>query len=139
MSGLVARLSAWQPRMLAVLRIVTGLLFVEHGTVKLLDFPHGAPPGPQHPMTLFWIAGVIELVAGALVTLGLFTRLAAFVASGEMAIAYWTVHARQGLYPAANMGDAAALFCFVFLYLVFAGAGAWSVDEAMAARTAAAD
>jgi putative oxidoreductase len=128
MSDLVARLTAWQPRMLAVLRIVAGLPFLEHGTIKLLDFPHGAPPGPQHPMTLLWFAGVIELVAGALVTLGLFTRVAAFIASGEMAVAYWTVHAKQGFFPAANMGEAAVLFCFIFLYLVFAGAGDWSVD-----------
>lgn len=114
--------------MLAVLRIVTGLLFLEHGTIKLFGFPDGAPPGPQHAMTFFWFAGVLELVTGALVALGLFTRAAAFLASGEMAVGYWMVHAKQGMFPAANMGDAAVLYCFVFLYLVFAGAGDWSVD-----------
>lgn len=135
MSDLVVKLTSWQPRMLAVLRIVTGLLFLEHGTIKLLDFPH-APPGAQHPMTFFWFAGLIELVAGALVALGLFTRAAAFIASGEMAVAYWMVHAKQGPFPAANMGDAAVLYCFIFLYLVFAGAGDWSLDGAMRRRTA---
>jgi putative oxidoreductase len=135
-SDLFARLSSWQPRMLAVLRIVTGLLFLEHGTVKLLDFPHGAPPGPQHFPTLMWFAGVIELVAGALVTVGFGVRCAAFVASGEMAAAYWMAHAKQGLYPAANGGDAAILFCFVFLYLVFAGPGDWSLGAALRRRSA---
>ena len=77
-----------------------------------------------------WIAGIIELVTSVLVTVGLFTRLAAFVAAGEMAIAYWTVHAKMGPYPAVNMGEAAILFCFVFLYLAAAGPGAWSVDAA---------
>jgi putative oxidoreductase len=114
--------------MLAVLRIVTGLLFLEHGTVKLFGFPDGAQPGPQHPMSFFWIAGLIELVTGALVTVGLFTRLAAFLASGEMAVGYWQSHFPQSFYPAVNGGDAAILFCFVFLYLVFSGPGAWSVD-----------
>ena len=131
MSDLIARLSNWQPRMLAVLRIFTGLLFLEHGTVKLFGFPDGAQPGPQHPMSFFWIAGLIELVTGALVTVGLFTRLAAFLASGEMAVGYWHSHFPQSFYPTVNGGDAAILFCFVFLYLVFAGGGAWSVDGAM--------
>lgn len=136
MSDLIAKLSAWQPRMLAVLRIVTGLLFLEHGTIKLLGFPAGAPPGVQHFPTLFWFGGVIELVAGALVALGFCTRCAAFIAAGEMAVAYWTVHAKQGLYPAGNGGDAAILYCFIFLYLVFAGSGDWSLDGAMKRRTA---
>jgi putative oxidoreductase len=130
-TDLYAKLAAWSPRMLSVLRIVTGLLFMEHGTIKLFGFPPDAQPGPQHPMSFMWIAGLIELVAGALVAAGLFTRLAAFIASGEMAYAYWMVHAKGGLYPAANGGDAAILYCFIFLYLVFAGAGPWSVDAAM--------
>jgi putative oxidoreductase len=131
MSELYARLSAWSPRMLSVLRIVTGLLFMEHGTIKILGFPPDAQPGPQHPMTFMWFAGLIELVGGALVAAGLFTRCAAFIASGEMAYAYWMVHAKQGMYPATNGGDGAILYCFIFLYLVFAGAGPWSLDAAM--------
>ena len=122
--------SRWQPQVLAILRIVTGLLFLEHALIKLLGFPPGGKPGLQDVGSYLWIAGVIELVTSALVTLGLFTRLAAFIAAGEMAIAYWTVHAKMGFYPAVNMGEAAILFCFVFLYLAAAGPGAWSVDAA---------
>jgi putative oxidoreductase len=130
-SELYARLSAWSPRMLSVLRIVSGLLFMEHGTAKLLGFPADAPPGVQHFPTLLFFAGLIELVGGALITLGLFTRCAAFVASGEMAFAYWMMHAKGGFFPAANGGDGAVLYCFIFLYLVFAGPGPWSLDAAM--------
>jgi putative oxidoreductase len=121
-------LSRWQPQLLAVLRIVVGLLFLEHGLSKWFGFP---VPFPVHPLTtVFMIAGVIELVTGALITIGLFTRLAAFIASGEMAVAYWMQHFPKSPWPVANMGEAAILFCFVFLYLAAAGAGAWSVDEA---------
>jgi len=123
-------LSRWQAEMRAILRIVVGLLFLEHALIKLLGFPPGGKPGLQDVGSYLWIAGVIELVTSALVTLGLFTRLAAFIAAGEMAIAYWTVHAKMGFYPAVNMGEAAILFCFVFLYLAAAGPGAWSVDAA---------
>jgi putative oxidoreductase len=119
-----------QPQILALLRIVTGLLFLEHALIKLAGFPPGGKPGLQDVGSYLWIAGIIELVTSVLVTVGLFTRLAAFVAAGEMAIAYWTVHAKMGLYPAVNMGEAAILFCFVFLYLAAAGPGAWSVDGA---------
>ena len=123
-------LSRWQPQLLAVLRIVTGLLFLEHGTAKLFGFPV-AVEGIPHPLpTLLLAAAIIEVVAGALVTIGLFTRLAAFIAAGEMAVAYWMGHFPRGPWPVANMGDAAILFCFVFLYLAAAGAGAWSVDSA---------
>jgi putative oxidoreductase len=121
-------LSRWQPQLLAVLRIVVGLLFLEHGLSKWFGFP---VPFPVHPLTtVFMIAGVIELVTGALITIGLLTRLAAFIASGEMAVAYWMQHFPKSPWPVANMGEAAILFCFVFLYLAAAGAGAWSVDEA---------
>ena len=123
-------LSRWQPQMLAILRIVTGLLFLEHGLIKLAGFPPGGKPGLQEVGSFLWIAGVIELVTSVLVTLGLFTRIAAFVAAGEMAIAYWMVHAKMGFYPAVNMGEGAILFCFVFLYLAAAGPGAWSIDAA---------
>ena len=123
-------LSRWQPQMLALLRIVTGLLFLEHALIKLVGFPPGGKPGLQDVGSYLWVAGLIELVTGLLVTAGLFTRLAAFVAAGEMAIAYWTVHAKMGFYPAVNMGEAAILFCFVFLYLAAAGSGPWSIDSA---------
>jgi putative oxidoreductase len=127
-------LSRWQPQTLALLRIVTGLLFLEHGTQKFFAFPAPFPmPGPLPPMLL--AAGVIELVAGVLITIGLFTRLAAFIASGEMAIGYFMMHAPQGFWPAVNKGEAAILFCFIFLYLAAAGAGAWSVDSARTRNT----
>ena len=119
-------LSRWQPQLLALLRIVTGLLFLEHGLSKFFGFP---VPFPVHPLPpLLMAAGAIEVIAGLLVTVGLFTRLAAFVASGEMAVAYWMQHFPKSPWPAANMGEGAILFCFVFLYLAAAGAGAWSID-----------
>ncbi len=113
---------------LALLRIVSGVLFLEHAMVKLFGFPPGAAPGVQALFSLFGVAGVLELVTGVLIVLGLFTRQAAFLASGEMAVGYWLVHAPQSVYPALNGGDAAILFCFIFLYLAAAGAGAFSVD-----------
>src|SRR5215217_2301351 len=123
------RLSAYAPQALAVLRIVTALLFILHGTQKVLGFPAmegGTPP----LMSLFGIAGLIEIVTGILVLVGFFTRPAAFVASGTMAVAYWMVHVSMGgMIPTNNGGDAAILFCFVFLYLVFSGPGAWSVNK----------
>ena len=121
-------LSRWQPQLLALLRIVTGLLFLEHGLSKFFGFPVPFPVQPLPPMLM--AAGVIELVAGVLVTIGLFTRLAAFIASGEMAVGYFIMHFPQGFWPLANKGESAILFCFVFLYLAAAGAGAWSIDEA---------
>jgi putative oxidoreductase len=123
-------LGRWQPQLLAILRIVVGLLFFEHALIKLLGFPPGGKPGLQEVGSFLWIAGVIELVTSVLVLLGLFTRPAAFVAAGEMAVAYWMVHAKMGFYPAVNMGEGAILFCFVFLYIAAAGPGAWSVDGA---------
>lgn len=119
-------LSRWQPQLLAILRIVTGLLFLEHGLSKFFGFP---VPFAMHPLPpLYFAAGVIECGAGVLVTVGLLTRIAAFIASGEMAVAYWTMHFPQGFWPLANKGEAAILFCFVFVYLAAAGAGAWNVD-----------
>ena len=122
-------LSRYRPYLLAALRIVAGTLFLSHGLAKLVGFP-AAPPGIQPLMSVFGIGAVIETVTGALIILGLFTRAAAFVAAGEMAFAYWMFHAPHGLYPAANGGDAAILFCFVFLYLVVAGPGAFSLERA---------
>jgi putative oxidoreductase len=123
-------LSRFQPQLLAVLRMVVALLFLQHAFVKLLGFPPGAQPGQQPIGSLLGIGGLIELVTGVLVLLGLFTRPAAFIAAGEMAVAYWMIHAPRGFYPVVNMGEAAVLFCFAFLYLAAAGPGAWSFDAA---------
>ena len=119
--------TVWAPRVLSILRIVAALLFFEHGTSKLLGFPPSEHSGPEF-LSLSWISGVLELVGGALLIVGLFTRLVAFILSGEMAFAYWMAHAPQGPFPLANGGDAAILYCFVFLYLAFAGGGPWSLD-----------
>jgi putative oxidoreductase len=118
----------WAPRMLAVLRIVVALLFIEHGTQKLVGFP--MPPGGQGPalVSLLGLAGVIELFGGLSILVGLFTRPVAFVLAGEMAVAYFIGHAPKSFFPALNGGDAAILFCFLYLYLCVAGPGAWSVD-----------
>jgi putative oxidoreductase len=114
---------------LAGLRIVAGLLFLEHGLQKLAGFPPVADPGHVVPLnSMAGYAGFFELGCGLLVAIGLFTRPAAFLASGVMAVAYWTVHARMNFFPVNNMGDAAILYCFVFLYLAAAGAGPWSLD-----------
>lgn len=118
--------TTWAPRMLSVLRIMAALLFVAHGSQKLLGFP--ASNGTPDAFTMGWIAGVLELFGGTLLVLGLFTRPVAFVLSGMMAVAYFIAHAPRSFFPALNGGDAAILFCFVFLYLVFAGPGPWSVD-----------
>jgi putative oxidoreductase len=118
--------TVWAPRVLSILRIVAGLLFFEHGTSKLLGFP----PSEHSPefLSLSWIAGALVLVGGALLIVGLFTRPVAFIVSGEMAFAYWMAHAPQSPFPLLNRGDAAILYCFVFLYLAFAGGGPWSLD-----------
>lgn len=125
----VSTTSIWAPRVLSIVRIVTGLIFLEHGTQKLLGFPAGEHAGVGS-LTLPWFAGVIELITGTLITLGLFTRPAPFLASGTMAAAYWIAHAPQGPFPVNNGGDAAILYCFVFLYLAFRGGGPWSLDAA---------
>jgi len=117
----------WAPQALAALRIMAGLLFMTHGTAKLFGFP--ALPMPMPPVgSLLWIGGVLEALGGLLLVLGLFSRPVAFVLAGEMAVAYFMFHAPQGFYPAANGGDAAILFCFVFLLIAAAGPGAWSLD-----------
>ena len=122
-------LSRWQPQLLATLRIVTALLFLQHGLSKFFGFPVPFPmPGPLPPLLM--AAGVIELVAGVLITIGLLTRFAAFIASGEMAVAYWMQHFPQSFWPLANKGESAILFCFIFLYIAAAGPGAWSLDAA---------
>jgi putative oxidoreductase len=126
-------LERYTPYALSVLRIVTALILMEHGTQKLFGFPP-MPQGMELPpaFSLFWIGGVLELVGGFLFLIGLFTRPVAFVLAGEMAVAYWMFHAPQGFYPAVNMGDAAILYCFIFLLFVFSGPGAWSLDRILA-------
>lgn len=122
-------LSRYAPIALALLRIVAALLFIEHGTQKFFDFPASGRPASGGMPPLFICAGVIEIVGGILVLLGFFTRYAAFIMSGEMAVAFWMAHvARGGIFPIVNQGEAAVLFCFVFLYIFFAGPGAWSID-----------
>lgn len=123
------------PYALSILRIMTALLFLEHGMSKLFGFP---PVGhPSAMFTMHWFAGTIECVGGALVLLGLFTRASAFILSGEMAFAYFISHAPNSFFPILNRGDAAILFCFIFLYLAFAGAGVWSLDAWWHARRGA--
>ena len=121
--------TAWAPRALAALRIVAGVLFLAHGVVKLFGFPEGAQPGQVELMSQLGIGAVIELVTGTLIVLGVFVRPAAFLASGTMAVAYWMFHAPSSPYPAVNGGDAAILFCFIFLYLAAAGGGAWQLKK----------
>lgn len=122
-------LAKWQPQLLSVLRIVAGLLYLEHGTAKILHFPHVAMFDAAKIVSMTGFTGTLELIGGALVTIGLFTRYAAFILSGEMAVGYWLVHARASLFPIQNMGDSAILFCFVFLYLAAAGPGPWSIER----------
>ena len=116
------------PKMLSVLRIMAALLFMAHGTMKLLGFPASEAVPPAFSMG--WIAGVLELIGGAMLVVGFLTRPTAFILSGLMAAAYFIAHAPQSFFPVLNSGDAAILYCFVFLYFVFAGPGPWSVDAA---------
>jgi len=123
-------LGKWSPAMLSVLRLVTAYLYLQHGTAKLLHVPH-VPMFDQLPvMSLGGFAGLIEIVGSVLMLLGLFTRPVAFILSGEMAVAYFSVHAPQGnfLMPALNGGEEAVLYCFIFLFLSMAGGGPWSLD-----------
>ena len=112
----------------AIMRIMTGLLFLWHGTGKLFGFP-GGPHGDPPPAHITYIAGPIELVGGILVLIGLFTRPAAFVCSGLMAAAYWMAHGTDNLFPVLNKGELAVLYCFVFLFISAQGGGKWSVDS----------
>jgi putative oxidoreductase len=130
----MARLeSVWAPRLLSILRIVAALIFMAHGTQKLLGFPANPNPGPVF-LSLLWFAGLLEIVGGTLLALGLFTRPVAFILSGQMAFAYWMAHAPRSPFPTLNGGDAAILYCFVFLFLVAAGGGVWSLDQTRARR-----
>jgi putative oxidoreductase len=127
----------WAPRGRALLRIVTGYLFLLHGSAKLLGFPHVPSFDHLSLASLIGVAGLLELVGGALVLIGLFVRPVAFILSGEMAVGYFMAHATKGnpLLPILNGGDGAVLYCFIFLFLAAAGAGVWSLDAARHART----
>ena len=123
------RVSKFAPEMLSIARIVIGLLFLEHGTSKLFDFPHG----PVKPAmgSLIWFQGVIEIVGGVLFAVGFLTRPVAFILAGDMAVAYFMAHASKGFFPMLNGGDAAILYCFIFLLYFVAGPGRWAADGSM--------
>ena len=121
--------TTWSPRVFSILRIMVGLLFLQHGLSKYFGFP-GPSPASFHVMGILGLAGLIETVCGALVAVGLFTRVAAFIASGEMAFAFFMSHFPRSFFPIVNGGDAAVLYCFIFLFLALEGAGPWSIDAA---------
>jgi putative oxidoreductase len=121
-------LKPWTRQLLSLFRIILALLFFEHGLAKLLGFPHVPMYDGITLTSPAGIAGILELVGGALLAVGLFTRVIAFILSGEMAVAYFLVHAPQGFFPILNQGELAIVYCFAFLYLAAAGAGPWSVD-----------
>lgn len=127
-------LERYTPYALAALRIVAALIFIEHGTQKLFGFPTTPQGGLPAAGSILWIGAWIEVVGGGLLLLGLFTRPAAFITSGEMAVAYWMFHAGVHPSPAENGGNAAILYCFIFLFLFFAGPGAWSLDSTIRGR-----
>ena len=129
MADLTSFYAQWAPRLLSVLRIITGFLFFEHGGQKLFGFPPAQQPMPFHLLSLVGISGVLEFFGGLLILLGLFTRPVAFILAGEMAVAYFMVHAPGGFWPLLNKGELAVLYCFVFLYLAAAGGGVWSIDH----------
>ena len=132
----MSKLDRHAPKAIAALRIMTSLLMMQHATMKFFAFPGPLPmPGPLPGIIV--AAGVIELVTGTLILLGLFTRPAAFLASGTMAAAYFLGHATQGFWPALNQGEAAIMFCFAFFTLIFTGPGAWSLDGLRARRQTA--
>ena len=122
-------LKGWTPQLLSVFRIIVALLFVEHGTAKFFQFPHVPMYDGVVLMSLPGIAGVLELIGGLLLAVGLFSSVTAFILSGEMAVAYFLVHAPKGFFPILNAGELAIIYCFAFLYLAAAGPGPWSIDE----------
>jgi putative oxidoreductase len=131
--SLEARLGQLAPYVLSITRIMVALLFLEHGSAKLLGFPANGPI--RELFTQSWFSGAIELVGGALLAAGLFSRSAAFIMSGEMAFAYFMSHAPHSFFPLINRGDAAVLYCFIFFYFVFSGPGPWSLDALLSARS----
>jgi putative oxidoreductase len=129
----------WEPRILSILRMMVGLLYMEHGLAKVLDFPHQPNHAPYSPFTLNpGLQGLLELVGGLLLALGLFTRTIAFILAGDMAVAYFMAHAPRGFFPLLNVGELAIVYCFVFLYLWVAGGGEWSLDRLRAPASASA-
>jgi putative oxidoreductase len=133
--GHVSLYSKWTPHLLSVLRIAVALLFIEHGGEKLFSFSPAQQAVPGSLSTLIWVAAVLEFFGGLLILFGLFTRPVAFLLSGEMAVAYFLVHASQGFFPLQNRGELAALYSFVFLFLAVAGGGTWSVDNLLWRRS----
>ena len=125
--------AGYAPHVRSIVRIVVALLFLEHGLSRLFGWPSALPTPPM--LTMYWFAGAIELTGGVLLTLGLFTRPVALIASGEMAFAYFISHAPRNFFPIFNGGDGAILYCFIFLYFAFAGAGPWSLDALWRKRT----
>ena len=121
-------LKPYNAQLLSVLRIMSGLLFLQHGTTKYLSIPVTKMSGVA-PLSMSGAAGLIELVGGVLIVIGLFTRPVAFILSGTMAVAYFYAHFPRGFFPILNGGELAALYCFVFLFVAAAGGGAWSVDQ----------
>ncbi len=130
MASLNATAARWAPQLLSVMRIIVAFTFTAHGAQKLFSFPVASQMGQPPVGSFIWFGGLIEFVGGLLVLIGLFTRPAAFILSGTMAVAYWMVHGTQGFWPIANGGELAVVYCFVFLYLAAAGGGPWSVDAA---------
>jgi putative oxidoreductase len=122
--------ATWSPRMLSVLRIMAALLFIQHGTAKFFGFPG---PGP-HLTPLLVVQGILELGGGILLLIGFYTRIVAFILSGDMAVAYFMAKAPKSFFPYVNNGDLDILYCFVFLYIFVAGGGAWSVDAQRSSR-----
>jgi len=128
-SNLAARWSSWAPQLKSVLRIVAAFVFIQYGTMKLFGWPMAMPGGQTAAvLTQVGVAGALEVFGGALLLVGLFTRPVAFLLSGEMAVAYFQVHAPQSFWPIINQGQPAILYCFLWLYLSAAGGGPWSVD-----------
>ena len=129
MNAIYTGMESWRPYILSILRIVVGLLFLQHGLSKVFNFPAPSPVGALSGLLI--LAAFLETVGALLLILGVYTRIVAFILSGEMAFAYFMAHAPRSFYPLANGGEGAILFCFVFLYLVFAGGGPWSIDRAV--------
>jgi putative oxidoreductase len=139
MPGFAALRLTWEPRMLSILRIMVGVLYLEHGLAKLLDFPHQPNHVPYAVLTLVpGLQGLAELVGGLLLALGWFTRTVAFILAGNMAVAYFMAHAPRGFFPLLNGGELAIVYCFVFFYLCVAGGGEWSLDRLRAPASASA-
>jgi len=125
----------YTPQMLSILRIVAAAIFIAHGTQKLFGFPAPPPSGMPPLMSIYGAAALLEVILGPLLLVGLFTRWMAFILSGEMAVAYWMSHAPRNFWPLLNGGDAAILYCFVFLFIACAGGGAWSLDRALRGKS----